>query len=135
MHLASYVARRVLSDVCEIATPVLHSTHYENVYNRLCVFMDRFTHYCGREIIPNLPQRKVSRHELREDMLHLFGGVFRGSHDVNSILTLNSLFTMTYYMMVLYSDDPSLCSNIAYQFEITTERLGGWLFFNEAGVL
>ena len=131
MSLASYVGRRVLYDICEIVTPILHGTHYESVYNDLCTFMDRYTRHCGRHIIPNLPRRKTSSNELREDMLDLYDGIFRGSHDSNSILTLNSLFTMTYYMMVKYDNDPVLCSNISFQFEVMTERLGGWRFFSE----
>lgn len=131
MSLASYVARRILYDICEIVTPIHHSTHYENVYSELYNAMDRLTHYCGREIIPHLPSRRESVYELREDMFDLYEGIFKGSHDVNTILALNSLFAMTYYMMVKYRDDPVLCSQITFQFEVTTERLGGWRFFSE----
>ena len=129
MSLANYVARRLLYDICEIATPVQHSTHYERVFNELLNFMDRFTHYCGREIVPLLPRRTESFYELREDMFDIYEGIFRGSDDINSVLTLNSLFVMTYYMMVKYEYDPVLCSHISFQFEVTTERLGGWIFF------
>ena len=129
MSLASYVARRLMYDVCEIVMPVLYSTHYETVYGELFNFMDRFTRHSGREIISNLPRRTESAYELKEDMLDFYEGIFRGSNDANSILTLNSLFTITYYMMVKYSDDPVLCSNISFQFEVTTETLGGWVFF------
>ena len=129
MSLASYVARRLMYDVCEIVMPVLYSTHYETVYDELFNFMDRFTRHSGREIIPNLPRRTESAYELKEDMLDFYEGIFRGSNDANSILTLNSLFTITYYMMVKYSDDPVLCSNISFQFEVTAETLGGWTFF------
>ena len=128
MSLASYVARRLLYDICDIATPV-HSTHYENVYNELFYFMYRYTQYCGREIIPNLPIQRESFSELNNDMLDLYEGIFSASDDINSRLTLNSLFVMTYYMMVKYRDDPVLCSYITFQFEVTTERLGGWIFF------
>ena len=130
MSLASYVARRLMYDVCEIVMPVLYSTHYETVYNELCNFMERFTQHSGRDIIPNLPSRTESAYELREDMLDFYEGILRSSNDTNSILTLSSLFIITYYMMVKYSDDPVLCSNISFKFEVTTESLGGWMVFD-----
>lgn len=129
MSISSYVARRLMCDVCEIIMPIQYSTHYEDVYNQLFNFMDRFTRQSGREIIPNLPRHTDSAYELKEDMLDFYEDIFRGFNDANSILTLNSLFTITYYMMVKYSDDPVLCSNISFQFEVTTERLGGWGYF------
>lgn len=124
MDFSNYVARRMLCEICEIATPL--NPLYEPGYNALFNWMEHYTERFGTIILPNLPRLKATPDELLNDMLEIYSGIFEVVYDINAMVTLNSLFTISFYMMVKYKERLVMCSNISYYFELITRRLGSW---------
>ena len=124
MNFAGYVARRMLYEVCNII--VLKDSNYEYGYNTLYDWMIFFTLRAGSSTIARLPSRKQTSEELFEDILILYRGILSRVDSVNNLLTVKCLFTMSFYMMKKYKDDPVLCSDISRWFQLISYRLGRW---------
>ena len=124
MNFAGYVSRRMLYEVCNIA--VLKDSNYEYGYNALYDWTIFFTSRAGPSTIARLPSCKQTSEELFADILVLYSGILRGVDSVDSLLTVKCLFTISFYMMKKYKDDPVLCSDISTWFQLISYRLGGW---------
>ena len=124
MDAAGYVSRCMLCDICEILSPT--NPRYEPIYEALFNWMEVFTRQYGGSIIHRLPCLKTNEDELLVDMAELYDGILRRVQDTNSMLTLNTLFTISFYMMVRYKETPRLCSKISYYFELISYRLRSW---------
>ena len=128
MNVADYVARRMLDDVCEIPTAI--NSNYEFFYGELFDWMQLYTEQFGGRVLHRLPRCKNSREELLHDMAELYSGVLSRVEDINSMITLHSLFTLSFYMMVRYKEHPDMCGNISYYFGLITRRLESWNLLN-----
>jgi hypothetical protein len=124
MELVSYVARRMLEDVCGIA--VISNPAHEPLYEVLYGWTELCTERFQTELFPNLPCIKQTPGDLSNDMLLLYAGILRNFGNPHSRRTLNGLFTITFYMMIQYKEHPDMCSLISYDFELLTRRLRGW---------
>ena len=125
MNASDYVARRLLFEVCDIVTVL--DDHFEPIFEDLWNWSEEFTKRFGSDIIHRLPGGRTSREELLSDMSQLYRGVFSRMNDDHSITTLQSLFTLTFYMMMKYKDiGANLCSEIAFDFYVITRRLESW---------
>lgn len=129
MCIAGYVARRMLDDVCEI--PTIINSNYEPVYGELFDWMQIYTNQFGGRVLHRLPRCKNSSEDLLDDMTELYSGVLRRVEDVHSTITLHSLFTLSFYMMVRYKEHPDKCGNISYYFGLITRRLESWNFVTD----
>ena len=127
MESSDYVARRLLFEVCDILTPV--DERFEHIYNALYDWMDRYTEEFNGEVFYRLPSCKATRDELLSDMSHLYSGIFARIDDMHTITTLRSLFTITFYMMVKYKAQETMCGDIAYYFRLISRRLESWNSF------
>ena len=124
MEFSNYVARRMLYEICNIATPL--NSLYEHGYQNLYVWMELYTERFGGVILHNLPSRKSTSVELLSDMVELYTGVFSRVEDMNDMTTLHSMFTISFYMMEKYKEHSAMCSNISYYFELMTRHLDSW---------
>ena len=125
MALVSYVARRMLDEVCEIATPI--DPRYEPTFQELYDWFELYTDQYGGRVYFRLPEPKQCVPELCNDMVRLYAGIFGGVGDEKeALVTVRSLFTVSFYMMIKYRDSPSLCSNIPLYFELISKDLNGW---------
>ena len=124
MDAAGYVARRMLWDICEILSP--SNPRYEPLYEALFNWMEVYTRQFGGSIIHKLPALKTNEDALLFDMAEIYDGILSKVQDTNSMLTLNALFTVSFYMMVRYKETPRLCSKISYYFELISYRLCSW---------
>ena len=125
MESSGYVARRILFEILDIATPI--DERYEPIYELLYDWMESYTEEFGGAIFYRLPVCKTTRDELLRDMAQLYAGILARVNDIHGITTLHSLFTVTFYMMVKYKErQPSMCGDIVYYFKIITRRLESW---------
>ncbi len=125
MSVVSYVARRMLDEVCEIATPI--NPLYEPIFQELYDWLELYTDQYGGRVFFRLPEPKQRVSELCNDMVKLYAGIFEGAGDEkDAFVTVQSLFTVSFYMMIKYRDSPSLCSIIPLCFELTSKDLDGW---------
>ena len=124
MDPAGYVARRMMWDICEILSPI--NLRYEPIYEALFNWMEVYTRRYGGSIIYRLPSLKTNENELLFDMATLYAEILSRIEDINSMISLNTLFTVSFYMMVRYKETPRLCSKISYYFELISYRLSSW---------
>ena len=124
MESSAYVARRLLFEVCDILIPI--DEQLEFVYNELYDWMERYTEQFGGELFHRLPSCKATRDELLSDMSQLYSGIFARMDDMHNITTLRCLFTITFYMMVKYKAQETMCGDIAYYFRLISRRLESW---------
>ena len=127
MESSDYVARRLLFEVCDILTPV--DDRFEHIYNELYHWMDRYTEEFDGEVFYRLPSCRATRDELLCDMSQLYSGIFARMDDMHNITTLRCLFTITFYMMVKYKAQETMCGDIAYYFRLISRRLESWNSF------
>ena len=130
MELVSYVASRMLKDVCGI--DVIINPAYEPTYRNLCSWTDHCSTWRGPGIFPGLPSVKETVAELSDDMLIIYVDFLTRVPDVNSRGVVHGLFTVSLYMMIKYKDYPDKCYIISENFELITQRLGGWRLINES---
>ena len=129
MDVVEYVSRRMLLDVCDIA--MIRNDQLDTVYQSLHGSMIRYSNderYI-RTAARGLPPAKATEGELLSDMLELYSSILRGAIDHHSISTIRCLFTVSLYMMKKYENDISLCSLIPCYFQLISERLRGWSYF------
>ena len=125
MESSDYVARRILFEILDIATPI--DERFESIYEVLYDWMESYSEQFGDAIFYRLPGCKTTRDELLRDMAQLYAGIIARVSDVHSITTLHALFTVTFYMMVKYKErQPSMCGDIVYYFKLITQRLESW---------
>ena len=124
MELVSYVARRMLKDVCWVEVTLNHT--YEPTYRQLCNWTDYCSTWRGQELFPNLPCLKQTLDELSDDMLEIYVDFLTNVEDVHSGSTLHGLFSISLYMMIRYKEHPNMCNLISENFELLTRRLKGW---------
>ena len=128
MELVSYVARRMLKDVCEIEVPI--NPAYELAYIQLCRWTDYCSTWRGPELFPNLPCVKQTSEDLNDDMMIIYVNYLTRVEDTHSRSTLHGLFSLSLYMMIKYKEHPDMCNLISRNFELLTYRLGGWAYLN-----
>lgn len=128
MDSSDYVARRMLFEICDIITPL--EGRFEPIYEDLHDWMHRYTQEYGGDIFHRLPSCKTSRDELLNDVSRLYAGIFARMSDAHSITTLHSLFTISFYMMMKYKEQPTMCGDIVYYFRVISRRLESWNTFN-----
>lgn len=128
MELVSYVARRMLKDVCRI--DVIINPAYESAYRQLSGWTNHCSTWRGPEIFPNLPCVKQTPDELSDDMLVIYTDFLITIEDPHSRCTLHGLFSVSLYMMIKYKEHPDMCNLISRNFELLTYRLGGWAYLN-----
>ena len=78
------------------------------------------------EVLSRLPKVKTNEGELLQDMTKIYSEILHGVQDTQSMLFLNCLFTISFFMMVRYKETPVLSSHIAYHFELISYRLQSW---------
>ena len=128
MESAGYVSRCLLFEMCGIA--MVKNDRLDKIYDELLNWTERYSFDIRfRQIIAGLPSAKNTRHELYDDILELYRGIFQGSINCHDIYTIRCLFTATLYMMKRYEDNIQLCSWIPYYFQLISYRLGGWSYF------
>ena len=66
----------------------------------------------------------------QQEIKKKYSGVLQGVTNIDDVLTIRSLFTISFYMMVKYKADPALCSNISYYFELISQGLRAWQTIN-----
>ena len=124
MEFPAYVARRMLDEVCDI--PTRTNSYYEPGFTELFDWMELYTNQFGARILYQLPNCKATRHELLDDIVELFAGILSRVNDVHDMTTLHSLFTISFYMMVIYKDHPIMCGYISHYFEVISFRFRSW---------
>lgn len=129
MAFSDYVARRMLCDICNIVTPI--ESRFEHGYDDLCKWMESYTTQFDGAIFNRLPRCKTIRDELLNDMSQLYTGIFSRVNDIHGITTLHCLFTLSFYMMVKYKEQPIMCGEISYYFRLITQRLESWEILNQ----
>lgn len=124
MEISSYISRRMVWDICEVAV-VLNPTH-EPAYNMLCNWMLTYTRQFGGDVARCLPRCRATENELLDDMKKLYEGILKQVNNVHQMRTLNCLFTLTYYMMTRYKYNVRFATKIAFYFELITSRFRSW---------
>ena len=124
MESSAYVASRLLFEVCDILTPI--DERFEHIYNDLYHWMERYTEEYNGEVFHRLPCCKATRDELLGDMTQLYSGILARMDDTNNVTTLRCLFTVTFYMMVKYKAQETMCGDIVYYFRLISRRLESW---------
>ena len=124
MEVSDYVARRMFFEVYDIE--MLLNMDFESVYDDLYEWMERYTEQFG-DLFYRLPSCKSTSDELMNDLTLLYTGILDRIDDIESITTLNALFTVSFYMMVKYrNQQPFMCGYISYYFKLVTQRLESW---------
>ncbi len=127
-HKCVYVSQRLLYDLCGIITPIIpeHEQHYLLLVRWMQVFTNRFAHR-----IP-LPRRRDNHAAVRRDLAELYSGILSHFENSNSPQVLNCLFTITYYLMAKYQNNPVTCSYIGCGFVAISRNLQSWNSFPES---
>ena len=126
MSVSKYIARRMFSDCCDIIGEVRLEEENELVYEQLIRWFDAYTIQYGHTVIRGFPRPVNDINEMMRRVSMVYDGILSINSD--SLNTIRSMFTASYYMIRSYKSNTYFASLISLYFEEITRNMESWRY-------